>query len=153
MNTKFLVFTSLLIAVLCHLFIFNFCTLIFSIDPGTPKPKLFFLGPILQQSDVDQSSPKNDADKQSPTASHHFGHNETVLKNITYEIADPEKQPFTIKTIRKPLVPQTTARQEKIFIKSTFELPSEEKKNKEVTTEKPGEGLNIQPYRPLRSRP
>lgn len=152
MNTKFLIFISFLAALLCHLFIFNFFTFIFSIDPAEPKPDLFFLGPILQQSDVDQSSPKNDAVKESPTASHYFGHDETTLKNIHYEIADPEKKPFTIKTIRKPLVLQTTEKQEKVLIKSTFQLPSEGEKSAEIKAEESDVELNIQPYRPLRSR-
>ena len=152
MNTKFLVFTSFLIALLCHLFIFNVCTFIFPIDPAAPKPRFFFLGPILQQSDVNQSLPKNDAGKKDFVASNGFGYEKTPLKNIHYEIADPGKKPFAIKTIGKPLVPQTTEEQEKVLIKSTFQLSSEGEKGKEVKIEESGKELNIQPYRPLRSR-
>ncbi|MCK5014134.1 MAG: hypothetical protein KAS66_09975 [Candidatus Omnitrophica bacterium] len=147
MNTKSLFFTSFLIALLCHWFIFNFFTFIFSIDPGSFKPKFFFLGPILQQSDVNQSSPGADTGKKGPVASNHFDHDRPVLKNIYYEISDPEKKPFTIKTIRKPLAPQTTEEQEKLLIKSTFQSTIEE-----VKTEGPDKKLSIRPYQPLRSR-
>jgi len=152
MNTKFLIFTSFLIALLCHLFIFSFCTVIFSIDSAEPKPKFFFLGPILKQSDVDQGSPKDDTDKKDPVASNNFGHKETALKNIYYEIADPDKNPFTIKTIEKPLVPQTTKTQEKVLIKSTFQADAGEEPSEELKTQDSDQELNLQPYRPLRSR-
>ena len=150
MNAKFLIFTSFFIALLCHLFIFNFFTFIFSIDPAEPKPNFFFLGPILQQSDVNQSSLKERADKKDHIASNNFSHEKTILKNIHYEISDPEKNPFTIKTIRKPLVPQTTNGQEKTLIKSTFQLLSEEEKSREVKTDASDKKLSIQPYQPLR---
>jgi hypothetical protein len=149
MNIKLLVVISFLIALLCHLFIFNSFIFVFSISPETPKPKFFFLGPILQQSDVKPGLPKNATEKEGSPALDNFDHEKTALKNIHYEITSSKENPFTIKTIRKPLVPRTIEEQEKILIKSTFQLPSEEKG---VNIEDSNKDLNIQPYQPLRPR-
>lgn len=149
MNTKFLISASFLLALLGHLFIFNFFTFMFSIDPVDPKPKFFFLGPVLQQSDLNLGSTQSGVSKKDPDPLRTSAQEETVLKNIHYEIADPDKKPFIIKTIRKPLVSQTEHDQEKIVLKSTFELPSERGSSKETPSEKPDAHLDIQPYQPL----
>lgn len=152
MNTKFLFAISFFAALLCHLFVFNFCAVMFSIDSGALKPTFFFLGPILQKSDVNQNAKKDAASGKSSIVLNNLSRGETALKNVHYEIAPPEENPFTIKTIRKPLVPQTSKTQEKILLKSIFQLPSEGEQNEGIQNESADEELNIQPYRPLRSR-
>jgi len=151
MNIKFLVFISFLIALLCHLVIFNFCTVVFSIDPAAPKPKFFFLGPILKQNDVKQA-PLKERSAQPYAASNAFDSTKNSLKDIHYETADTEKNPFAIRAIKKPLIPQTTQSQEKINIKSTFETSPQKDTNIETEPQRSTQELKIQPYRSLQSR-
>ncbi|MBN1869613.1 MAG: hypothetical protein JW847_03435 [Candidatus Omnitrophica bacterium] len=152
MNIKFVILTSFTAALLLHLFVFNLFTFSFAIDPISFNPKFFFLGQILQQEDVYQRLPNVDINETSRLGLSHFGHDKTMLKNIYYEIADPGKKPFNIKSIEKPIVPQTTDQQGKVVIKSTFPLPTESAENVEIKNEGLDDKLGIQPYRPLRSR-
>jgi len=150
MNNKILVFTSFLIALLCHLIFFNLFTFVFSIDPVTPKPKFFFLGPILSQNDFKQIAPK----KQNPIPHKLFKNYITTsndLKHINSGPTDQTENPFDIRTIKKPLLPQTTESQSKIIIKSTFETHLKEDAHKEPETQRVDPVLNIKPYRPLKS--
>ena len=151
MNNKFLILTSLLIALLCHLFVFNYCTIVFPIDPAAPKPKFFFLGPILKQGDIKQVSLKKPAPESSMT-SDRFGSIVDSSKNIRYETGDPGKNLFSIQAINKPLIPQTVGSEEKVVLKSTFEAALEENQNETAEVQRPDQELGIRPYRSLRSR-
>ena len=151
MNSKFLVLTSFLIALLCHIFVFNSFTIIFPIDPESPKPKLFFLGSILKKGEIKQLTLKNSS-PQSQTTLNQLSSNEDNSPLIQYETADSEKNPFTIQAIKKPLIPQTSRSEEKAIIKSTFEIPSEEELNEAPKTQRSDQALEIRPYQPLQFR-
>ncbi len=69
------------------------------------------------------------------------------------EIVDRTENPFAIQSIKKPLTPQTAALQNKIAIKSTFEILSEKEVINEVgIAQRSHSELKIQPYKPLRFR-
>lgn len=152
MNTKLLILISFFAAILGHLFIFNFVTFVFPVTPVAFKPKFFFLGPILQQDDVYQESRNDLLNKSEPASSNYFSQDKTDLKNIRYETPLTQQEPFAIETIRKPLIAQTTKKQGKVLIKSTFELTPEKTIESEPQPQASEDKLNIQPYRPLRSR-
>lgn len=151
MNSKFLTFTSFLIALLCHLAVFNSFTFVFPIDPVKFKPKLFFLGPMLKQSDVRQALSKKNT-FQSRIISNSIGSTENNLRNIRYKTASQVKNPFAIQTIEKPPTLQTTKPKKKIILKSTFESSLGDAQNTAVNVKKSDAKLKIQPYRPLRFR-
>jgi len=151
MNSKFLVWTSLLIALLLHLALFNLVVFVFPIDSAALKPKFFFLGPILSKNDVKQVSFSNNTASNSmfqsmrPTKDH--------LKSIGPEIADRTENPFAIQSIKKPLMPQTDETQKKIVIKPTFENAPEQGDVEEAELQKRSSSkLKIRPYKPLRFR-
>jgi hypothetical protein len=151
MNLRFLALTSFLIALLCHWAVFTFFTVVFPIDPEGFKPKFFFLGPILKQSDIKEFS-------TNETAHGDYGlskGNPAVNKGepIPFETTDPDKNPFTIKAIRKPLIPQTVQSDEKTVLKSTFDAQLTEIPPEEPKAQSTEQKLGIQPYRPLRLRP
>lgn len=148
MNNKFLVLTSFLIALLCHVFVFSYCTIIFPIDPGSPKPKLFFLGSILKKGEIKQLTLKN-SPPQSQMTLNQLSSNEDISPLIQYETADPEKNPFTIQVINKPLIPQTSRSEEKAITKSTFEIPSDDESIEAPKAQRSNQVLEIRPYRPL----
>jgi len=152
MNSKFLVGTSLLIALLIHLAIFSLTTFVFPIDPAVPKPKFFFLGPILGKNDVKRTSPRNN----NPTPNSVFKNmrsTKNTLKSMGSEIADRTENPFAIGSIKKPLITQTNTSQKKIVIKSTFEtLPEEEAVDETDIQQRLDLELKIQPYKPLQFR-
>jgi hypothetical protein len=148
MNTKFLVVTSFLLALLCHLFIFNYCVVVFPISPEAFKPKFFFLGPILKQSDI-----KNLSAPETVSREYSYADRMPPPNNadpMAYETADPEKNPFTIRAIRKPLIPETVKSEEKAVLKSTFDTSFHKEIPEGIKTEPPQPELQIQPYRPLR---
>lgn len=148
MNSKFLVWTSLLIALLLHLALFNLTTFVFQIDPATLKPKFFFLGQILGKNDVIQISPRNG----SPTPNTMFKNihsKESRLRSMGPKIVDQEKSPFAIQAIKKPLMPQSKKLQKKTVIKPTFEsLPEKEAEVQQRSSSE----LKIHPYKPLKFR-
>jgi len=152
MNSKFLVWTSLLIALLFHLAFFNLTTFVFSIDSAAFKPKFFFLGPILSKNDVKQTSSRNN----NPTPNSVFKNmrsTEDTLKLMGSKIVDRTENPFAIGSIKKPLTPQTDASQKKVVIKSTFEtLPEKEAVEEADMQQRLDSELKIQPYRPLQFR-
>ena len=152
MNSKFLVGTSLLIALLIHLAFFNLTTFVFPIDPAALKPKFFFLGPILSKNDVKRTSPRNN----NPTPNSMFKNMRSIkntLKSTGSEIVDQTENPFAIGSIKKPLTPQTDALQKKIVIKSTFEtLPEKKAVDEAGTQQRLDSELKIQPYKPLQFR-
>jgi len=150
MNIRFLVCTSFIIALLCHLAILNIFTFVFPIDASAPKPKFFFLGPILTQKDVKHISPKKQASKVQSTMKklHSSDNNFPSAKHI-------EKgrgiNPFAIRTIDKPLAPEAGELQQKIVIKSLFEVEADvDSRQKEGIEQQQVPDLKIQPYRPLR---
>lgn len=148
MNSKILTLTSFSIALLCHLIFFNLFTFVFPIDPVVPKPKFFFLGPILSQNDFRQISSK----KQNSNPHKIFRNSNTADNDLTHidsESTNQAKNPFAIRTIKKPLLPRTTELQNKIVIKSTFETHLKEDAGKESETQRVDPVLNIKPYRPL----
>ena len=152
MNRKFLVWTSLLIALLLHLAFFNLTTFVFPIDPAAFKPKFFFLGPILSKNDVKRTSPRNN----KPTPNSVFKNmrsTENTLKSMSSEIEDRTENPFAIGSIKKPLTPQTDVSQKKIVIKSTFEtLPEKEVIDEADIQQRLDWELKIQSYKPLQFR-
>jgi len=152
MNSKFLVWTSFLIALLFHLALFNLTTFVFPIDSAAFKPKFFFLGPILSKNDVKQTLPNNN----NPTSDlmiRSMRFTEDHLKSMGPKIADQSKNPFAIKTIKKPLMPQTDKLQKKIVIKSTFEYFPEKETIKEAEIhQRLNSELKIQSYKPLKFR-
>ncbi len=151
MNTRFLVLTSFLIALLCHLFIFSYCIVVFPIDPETPKPKFFFLGSILKHSDIKQIAAKETASKNYIGSNHHnLTANDAI--HMQYEPTDPNKNPFTIQAIRKPLTLQTVKSEEKVILKATFEASLEKDRPKEMRAKTSNQELDIRPYKPLRFR-
>ena len=152
MNSKFLVWTSLLIALLLHLAFFNSTTFVFPIDPVSLKPKFFFLGPILSKNDVKRTPPRhNNPTPNSVIKNMRFAENS--LESNGFETADRTENPFAIKSIKKPLSPQTEALQKKIVIKSTFETFPEKEAGDEVDEQQRlGLELKIQPYKPLQFR-
>lgn len=151
MNSKILVLTSLLIALLCHLVLFNLFTFVFPIDPADPKPKFFFLGPILSHNEFRQISSK----KKNPLPYKIFRNFSAVDNDLTNSDSGSTDQminPFAIQTIKKPLLSQTTESQNKIVIKSTFETHLEESAGKESEAQPVDPVLKIEPYRPLQFR-
>jgi len=154
MNSKLLIPLSFLIALLVHILIFDVSVVVFPIDPVERKPKFFFLGPILQQSDVTLKGTADISDSLPHAGPNRFDRQEDGLKNIHYEIVDPEKKPFTIRTIRKPLVSRATNQGYRTQEKSLLSSPEEEKEEEKETikTEDSNRTLNIQPYRSLRPR-
>jgi len=153
MNSKLLSLTSFFIALFCHLFIFSLFTFVFPIDPAAFKPKFFFLGPMLKQSDMRQVLPKKRALQSNMTSGgSSFGSAEKNLGGLPYETADQTKNPFAIRAIEKPLTQQTVKPKEKIVLKSTFEAPPETEDDEIVETKSPDTDLKIQPYRSLRFR-
>ncbi len=152
MNSKFLIFTSLLIALLCHLVLFNLVTFVFRIDPASHKPKFFFLGPILSQNDVRRNSSFDHA-LVLETNLRKLSPHENNLKSKGSNILDQTKTPFAIRTIKKPLSSQAIESQNKITLKSTFETHSENELSEEPKVREHIEPeLKIQTYRPLRFR-
>ncbi len=151
MNAKLLILISFLTALLCHIFIFNSLVVIFPIDAETPKPKLFFLGPILKQSDISQSVLEYPAAKTSSDPDQ-LGSRANNAASMNYETTDPDKNPFTIKAIKKPLTPKTAKSEEKIILKSTFETQMEKDISKDVDLKQTKSELEIKPYKPLRFR-
>ena len=154
MNRKFLVWTSLLIALLLHVAFFSLTTFVFPIDSADLKPKFFFLGPILSKNDVQWSSfhDNNPSSNSMPKTKNTLSARNT-LKSMSSEIADHAKSPFAIKTIKKPLMPQADDSQRKIFIKSTFETAPEARINEEADAqERLSQELKIPSYKPLRFR-
>ena len=142
MDRKLLITVSFLTALLCHLAIFNLIVFVFPIDPETPKPKFFFLGPILTQKDISQT----DSQKGNSQANATFNHFST-------DATGPESQsknPFAIQSIGKPPQPRAVEPQEKIVLKSMFELPSRNMTSKpEQDSQKPDEEIILKPYKPL----
>ena len=151
MNNKFLVLISFLIALLCHLFVFNSCTVIFPIDPVTPKPKLFFLGPTLKQGEINQVASKKPS-PQTQMTSGRTDSTENDPTHIQYETTDPEKNPFLIQAIKKPLIPQTASSEKKVILKSIFETSSEGESSEIPESQHSDQELEIRPYRPLQFR-
>jgi len=148
MNRKFVLYTSVLIAFLCHLFLFNFFTFEFPIGQDSPKPKFFFLGPILTQNDVKQNAPPNQ-DRQGQVTIKNMG----STKKLGNKDPDPKQNPFAIKTIKKPLAAQASNAQEKITMKSTFETSlKSDALQEDAPPERPEMELDIRPYRSLRIR-
>lgn len=152
MNTKFLIVISFLVAVLGHLLIFNFVTFVLPVAPAAFKPKFFFLGPILQQDDVYQEPLNDFSGKSGPASPNYFSHDRTELKNVLYEMPSAQQDPFTIEILQKPLTAQAAKGQEKVVIKSTFELTTEKPAELDPRAKIPDHELNIQPYRPLRAQ-
>jgi len=151
MNSKVLILTSLLIAFICHLVFFNTFTFLFPTDPASPKPKFFFLGPILSQNDFIFTS----TEKENPLPhkiAKYFSATDKNLSNIDPESEDQTDNPFAIQSIKKPLLPQTTESQDKIVFKSTFENQLKEGAGKEPATQRTDPILNMKPYRPLQFR-
>jgi len=152
MNIKFLVCISFFIALLCHLAFFSLFTFVFYIDPAAPKPQFFFLGPILTQKDVNQVSEKKHPFKLQEIIKD-FDFTENGLQSGQRVEENQKTNPFVIRTISKPLTPKPGESQEKIDIKSTFEIESKvdaaQKTDIQLT---PEPDLKIQPYRPLRFR-
>jgi len=152
MNSKFLVWTSFLIASLIHLAFFNLTTFVFTIDPAALKPKFFFLGPILSKNDVKWTSPRNN----NPSPSSVFKNMRSTkytLKSMGSDIVDRTENPFAIGSIKKPLTHQTNASQKKIVIKSIFEnLHEKEVVDKADIQQRLDSELKIQPYKPLQFR-
>lgn len=148
MNIKFLFFTSILIALLFHLFVLNSFTFVFPIKPETPKPKFFFLGPVLKKSDL-RPIPSGG---QNVEASNRSMADQTILNNMHYETTDPKKNPFIIRAISKPLVAGRSEEQQKEIIKQTFMEPNDDVPEGKTTEQIPSEELNIEPYRPLQFR-
>jgi len=152
MNSKFLVWTSLLIALLLHLALFNSTTFVFPIDPAALKPKFFFLGPILSKSDVKRASPN-----KNNTAPNSMLKNTRSTKGsrklVDLKITDGATNPFAIGAIKKPLISQADEAQNKIVIKSTFESLPEKVSAQEAEVQRPLDSeLKVQPYQPLRFR-
>ena len=78
---------------------------------------------------------------------------QSSLKDMHDEIAAPDKNPFRIRAISKPLIPETQKTEEKVLMKPSFqELSKEEGAEDQITTQISGEDLDIKPYRPLRFR-
>ena len=153
MNSKFLVWTSLLIALLFHLAFFNLTTIVFPIDSTAFKPKFFFLGPILRKSDVKSTLPRyNTPDPNSVFKNTRFADN--TLKSFDFKIIDRTENPFAIRTIKKPLTQHSDLLQNKTTIKSTFEILLEEETVDEPNKElRLNSEITIRPYKPLRFRP
>lgn len=152
MNLKFLVLSSFLIALLVHLAFFNGVTFVFPIDAASPKPKFFFLGPILTQREVKLVSTNHKA-PEIRTIKKEFDSAAESLYNGQKDDVSSEKNPFAIRTINKPLVPQTEEALEKIVIKSTFDIELKVDDGQvEETIQKPNLEFKIQPYRPLKFR-
>lgn len=154
MNRKFLVWTSLLIALLLHVAFFSLTTFVFPIDSADFKPKFFFLGPILSKNDVKWSSSHdgNPTSNSMPKNKNVLSAGNT-LKSMGSEMADQAKSPFAIQAIKKPLMPRTDDSQRKIFIKSTFETSLKAGVNEEANMqERLSPELKIPPYKPLRFR-
>jgi len=148
MNSKFLVWTSLLIALLLHLAFFNLTVFVFPIDPVAFKPKFFFLGPILSKNDVKQVSFNNSTASNSMFQS--MRSTKDHLKSIGPEIADRTENPFAIQSIKKPLMPQTDETQKKIVIKPTFESSPEKGALEEAEIQRRSSSeLKIPSYKPL----
>lgn len=151
MNTKILTAASLLIALLCHLVLFNLCTIVFEIDPASPKPNFFFLGPILKQNDLWRPEPLNhgilpDEDSQKSQFQ------DNGLIQLPYQSAEKESSPFAIKTIRKPLTDTIPDSQQKEVIKSTFNAEQEELPGKESGPPVNDPGIIVPSYKPLQFR-
>lgn len=136
MNRTFLVFTSLLISMLCHLAVFTNFILVFPVAADKPKPKIFFLGPILKQSDI----------KQDRTAQ---GYGTSKISELNYAEKYTKDNPFAIKAIRKPLLIQTPKTTGKVIIKSTFEIWQEQHAETQREERLLNTDIKIQPYRSL----
>jgi len=148
MNTKFLTLTSFLTALLLHLFVFNFCTVVFPVSPEAFKPKFSFLGPILKQSDL-----KNFVPMQAASGTAVFDRKNSVKNHtdsVAYGITNPDKNPFTIGAIRKPITPETVQSEEKTVLKSTFDAPAHSILNEKIKTDSRTQELKIYPYQPLK---
>lgn len=141
-----------MIAIMFHLAFFSITTFVFPIDPVAFKPKFFFLGSILSKNDVQWTSPSND-NSASNLSLKNILSIENNLKSVGSEIVDRTDNPFAIQSIKKPLTPQTAALQNKIAIKSTFEILSEKEVINEVgIAQRSHSELKIQPYKPLKFR-
>lgn len=151
MNSKLLIFMSILTAFLCHLAFFSFCTFVFPIDPPPHKPKFFFLGSILEKNDVKKIQARNDH-SQDHAFQRSFSSSLKGLNNTNYKTADQTKNPFAIQTIKKPLIPQTGPSRDKLVIKSIFSIQTENETVQETEQPNLDLKLNIRPYRPLQFR-
>jgi hypothetical protein len=145
MNRTSFVFISLFISALCHLAVFMNFILVFPIVADGPKPKFFFLGPILKQIDIEKLSipPQNMIAQE---------HGVSRSNELSYVESNDQDSPFAVKTIRKPLLTQIPKTADKVIIKSTFDMwPIRQADIK--GEEKPlNADITVQPYRPLHFR-
>jgi len=139
-------FTSLLIALSCHLLIFSFSVIAFPIDPPPHKPKFFFLGPILKHRDVQHIISSNQPKAYLPE----FG--ETTLDRFIAHPLNPNKNPFAIQAIPKPTAQTMNMKPSKPMTKSTFETFEDKTLKSEQMIEEDELLQNIHPYQPLQFR-
>lgn len=154
MNRTFTIWTALLVALLLHVTFFSLTTIVFPIDSAEFKPKFFFLGPILSKNDVKGSPPYNSKPNPNSTSkSKSMFSTANTLDSLSSDITDRAKNPFAIRTIKKPLMLQSKDSQNKISIKSTFENSFEiETDNEADKQESLRSELKIPSYKPLRFR-
>lgn len=151
MNTKFLTVASLLIASLCHLVLFNLCIIVFPIDPASPKPNFFFLGPILKQNDLLRPESQNNDIPPGENFLKPRSQQEEPIP-MPFQPVDNAPGPFIIGPIKKPLKENQPDGQQKTLIKSTFDSELKAPPSKEGE-QQPGEPeMMIPPYKPLQFR-
>lgn len=153
MNVSHLPYTALVLSVIIHLMIFNTFIFTFPLNPSAHKPNLIFLGPILKKNDVVQPQ-GGIKQKQHPVdaaAKNMFSSTPQVSGLMDgKKITTPS--PFIETTLKKPLLDIENDPQNKVTLKSTFELSEIKEQGSEQQIEDGEIDFKIAPYHPLRLR-
>ena len=120
------------------------------IESQPPKPNLFFLGPILKQSDLlHLESFKNAFQPEDRSLKPSL--QKSDLADISYGPIDQELNPFAIRALKKPLQERIPDDKQKMIIKSTFDTALEEPAGEKKTSPAKEPEFRIRPYKPLQS--
>lgn len=153
MNVSHLPYTSVLLSVIIHLMIFNTFIFTFPLNPSAHKPNLIFLGPILKKLDVvqPQGAIKQKQQPVDAAAKNVFSTTRQV-SGLMDKNKTTAQSPFMETTLKKPLLDVEKAPQDKVTLKSTFEISEIKEPVSEQQTEEGGIDFKIAPYHPLRLR-
>ena len=144
MNFKLFPINFFIFSLFLHIIIFASFIFVLPIDEIPFKPKLVFLGSILEQQDIrNYNSTKKNISSQ------------ITSEEWRYKKHSVSNNPFFTPFIKKPLSQKKSLElKEKITLKSTFVIKKQESK-KEVKKEEINikgleNGLEVIPYQPLR---
>jgi len=152
MNIKFLILSSLIIALLSHVLIFNLFTFVFHDNPAQPKPKFFFLGPILTHKDVKRVSESTNIVPDQENIKNMSAQTQ-ALKGLNINDEQFNETPYVNRDVPKPYTSKVEKSEDKVAIKSTFQVElSDISQEPADSAEDGGLYLEIKPYKPLTTR-